>query len=105
MRSGCAGRAKHLREGTPIAVADGVLVPDLVFVVVVPDRDDAVIEQCSLNAVPPPGAPIRVREVDVEAQAVPELRDGRLARLAIHHEDPLLLRLMRGGDGHPEGRA
>ena len=97
MRSGCAARANDLREGTPIAVADGILVPDLVFVVVVPDRDDAVVEQRGLNAVPPPGAPVGIREVDVEAQAVPELRDRRLTRRAVHDEDPLLHRLMQAG--------
>ena len=88
---------QDLRERTPVAVADGVLVPDLVFVVVVPDGDDAVVEQCRLDAIPPPGAPVGVREVDMEAQAVPELRHGRLARRAVLDEDPLLHRLVEAG--------
>src|SRR4051794_18503608 len=102
---GLVGKLRHeerlrrprqdLLKRAAIAVAGGVLVPDFVFVVVIPDGGDAVIKECGLDPVSPPGASARIGEIDVEAKAVPELRDSGLAGLAIPDENILLPRLVK----------
>ena len=49
--------------------------------------------------------PAGIREVDMEAEAIPELRDGGLTRRAVHDEDALVLRLRETADDRPADRA
>ena len=86
---------EDLRERAAIAVAGRVLVPDLVFVVVRPDRGHAVIEQRGGDAVVPPAAPLRMGEVDMVAEPVPELRHSGFARLAVADQEAARLRLVQ----------
>ena len=91
------GRARLCGEGAPVPVAERVLVPDLVLVVVVPGGVEAVVEERALHARPPPGAALRVGEVQVEAEPVPELGQGGLSRLPVLDEEAAVERLADAG--------
>ena len=65
-----------------------MVVPDFVFVVVVPAKD-AVIEELLRQLLLPPADSRRMREIDVRADPVPELTHARLAGQRVTHERAL----------------
>src|SRR5947207_4087894 len=74
------------RQRSPEAVRHAAVVPDLIFVVVVPAGIDAVVEHFLLQVFLPPADSFGMREVDVRALAVPELAHARLARRSVVDE-------------------
>src|SRR5271156_6080253 len=79
-------RLKRPREieghGLAKARANGVLVREPEFVVVVPDRIYPNIEHVLPQCSPPPRGAGAAREVDMSAFAIPELRNGGFAALS-----------------------
>ncbi len=76
-------RLQHLRfarrERLAEAVRDRIGRPDLVLVVVVPGRLDPVFEQRRRDLLAPPAIRVRLREVEIRADLVPELHPCGLA--------------------------
>src|SRR5437773_4674388 len=62
------------------------VVPDFVFVVVVPSGIDAIVEHFLAQVFLPPPDSFGMREVDVRTLAVPKLAHARLARRGVVDE-------------------
>src|SRR5947207_2016874 len=76
------------RQRAAKAVRHAAVVPDLVFVVVVPAGIDAVVEHFLLQVFLPPADSFGMSEVDVRALPVPELANTGSARCKVRDECP-----------------